>query len=171
MNEENSNKISEKIIIDYCNKLDSNFNYDERKEKLIELLENIQKTAGHISRESTYLIADKLRLPLTHIYGVITFYNSLKLEQSSKYVINVCRGTACHVNGSEKLIPILEREIKNSNNPSLFSIDIVNCVGACSLAPVLMVNEKIHGHMNEEKIKELITKLENKCNSCVNKEC
>lgn len=154
----------QKVIDKYLEKIKINkLSYDEKKSKLIPLLEKIQQTLGNVSHSCAIKVADALNLPLSHIYGVLTFYNSFKLEQSSKYVLSVCRGTACHVNGSEELLNKLKEIIKKSANPEFFTIETVNCVGACSLAPVIVVNGKIHGKMNEAKIKKLVNTLSNSC--------
>ncbi len=152
-------KTAEIIIQEFCSNIPDNLDFIQRKSKLIQLLEEIQKIEGHISREVASKVSDALNLPLTHVYGVITFYNSLKLEQNTEYVINLCTGTACHVNGSSDLLKILKKEIEVCENPKIFSIDTVNCVGACSLAPVVMVNGIVHGKMIDKKIKQLINDL------------
>jgi len=163
MDKENTN--AEKIITNFCSTLSSALDFSQRKSKLIQLLEEIQKSEGHISRQVAVLVSDSLQIPLSHVYGVITFYNSLKLEQNAKFVINVCTGTACHVNGSAELLKILKKEIKACASPEIFSVDTVNCVGACSLAPVVMINGKVHGHMNGKKIKSLVLDFVNENNN------
>jgi NADH-quinone oxidoreductase subunit E len=152
------------LINKYKEKFNSESSIEERKTELIPLLEEIQELSGCISFETATKISDELRIPLTHIYGVITFYNSLKLENSSKYIINVCKGTACHVNGADNILDLLKKEIQNQPE-NLIKIETVNCVGACSLAPVVLVNGKVYGKMDEKKVKNLVLELVNDCES------
>ena len=147
------------IITNHIKEIPENAGYEQRKSILIPILEDIQDQYGHVSKDSAVLICEELKLPLSHIYGVITFYNSLKLEQSSDYQICVCRGTACHVNGSDNLLDILKNAVQTCENPDLFTIETVNCVGACSLAPVFVVNEEIYGNMTKKKVQDLIKEL------------
>ena len=162
MNKDNATKGVQEvsaIITNYINTLAENAGYEQRKSILIPILEDIQDQYGYISKDSAVLICEELKLPLSHIYGVITFYNSLKLEKSSDYQICVCRGTACHVEGSENLLEVLKNQVNNCENPDLFTIETVNCVGACSLAPVFVVNGEIRGDMNKKKVENLIKEL------------
>jgi len=162
MNQNNTGKGVQEvsaIITNHLTNISANADYEQRKSILIPILEEIQEQYGYISRDSAVLICEELGVPLSHIYGVITFYNSLKLEKSSDYQICVCRGTACHVEGSENLLEVLKNQVNNCENPDLFTIETVNCVGACSLAPVFVVNGEIRGDMNKKKVENLIKEL------------
>lgn len=131
-----------------------------RREFLIPLLQDVQEHEGYISKESIKLIAKHLDLPSSKIYGVATFYNQFKFNAPGKYHIQVCRGTACHVKGSSNILDALCRELKIAPNQTtrdgLFSVEVVACIGACGLAPVISVNGEFYGHIDTKKIKKLI---------------
>ncbi len=142
-----------KIINRYIDEKDT---YEVKQSKLINILHEIQNKFGFISQKNAAKVSDLLGIPLIHIYGVLTFYNFFKLKADAKYLINVCRGTACHINNSKELLDFLLEEEKNNKN---ISVEPVNCVGACAIAPVILINKKIYGHMSITKLKELIKKL------------
>ena len=164
MHQNNKNNIKDvqeisAIITNHIKEIPENAGYEQRKSILIPILEEIQEQYGYISKNVAVEICETLKIPLSHIYGVITFYNSLKLEQSSDYQICVCRGTACHVEGSDNLLDVLKEQVRICENPDLFTIETVNCVGACSLAPVFVVNGEIYGLMTKKKVQDLIKDL------------
>ena len=131
---------------------------------LIAIMQDIQKEYHYLPQEALCYIAKKLKLSEAKIYGVATFYENFSLEPKGKYVIKVCDGTACHV---RKSIPILEglyKELglgkkKHTTDDQLFTVETVSCLGACGLAPAVMVNDEVHPKMTPEKMSELIAKL------------
>ena len=132
---------------------------------LIAIMQDIQKEYHYLPQEALCYIAKKLKLSEAKIYGVATFYENFSFEPKGKYVIKVCDGTACHV---RKSVPILERlysdlglsREKQTTDDMLFTIETVSCLGACGLAPVLTVNDKVHPAMTPVKARELIQSLQ-----------
>ncbi len=134
--------------------------YPEEKRYTLAILQDIQKEYNYIPKDAMIKISEYLNLPLSDIYSIATFYKALSLTPKGKYIIKVCNGTACHIRGSNKLIEEIS-EILNilpgeTTKDGLFSIEIVNCLGACALAPVMVINGKYYGDMNKEKVKALI---------------
>jgi NADH-quinone oxidoreductase subunit E len=137
--------------------------YPPSREHLIPILQEFQDRYGYLSRENIYAIADYLELPESKVYGVATFYNQFKLNPPGKYLIQICRGTACHVKGSLNLLDALKRELGidagMTTKDGLFSLETVACIGACSIAPVLTVNGKFHGRLDAKKVDKLVRTL------------
>ncbi len=131
---------------------------------VIAIMQDIQKEYRYLPQEALTYISGKLKLSEAKIYGVATFYENFSLDPKGKYVIKVCDGTACHV---RKSIPILEEfrnllglsETKHNSDDMLFTLETVSCLGACGLAPVCTVNDKVHAAMTPEKARELIQEL------------
>lgn len=138
--------------------------HDSKPRAIIAILQEIQEHYHYLPREVFPYIAEKLGMSEARIYSVATFYENFSLEPKGKYVIRICDGTACHVRGS---IPILERMRKELNltaekkttDDLLFTLETVSCLGACGLAPVLMVNEEVHPAMTPDKASELLKQL------------
>lgn len=138
------------------------YNYDGAS--VIAIMQDIQKEYRYLPEEALRYIAGKLKLSEAKIYGVATFYENFSLEPKGKYVIKVCDGTACHV---RKSVPILEEfrsilglsEKKHNTDDMLFTLETVSCLGACGLAPVCTVNDKVHAAMTPEKAREIIQDL------------
>lgn len=139
--------------------------YDSRKD-MIAALQEIQEKFGYISEENAEELSRKIKTPLVEISGVATFYNMFRLKPIGKYHISMCRGTACHVQGSESLLTFLEKMLKikagELTPDGLFSIEAVNCIGACAKAPAMMINEKVYGQLDEKKIKHIIDDIKSK---------
>ncbi len=133
---------------------------DSGRDTLIPLLQEIQEKLGYLSEESIVKTGRKLKVPTSKIYGVATFYNQFRFEPKGKYHIQVCRGTACHVLGSKTVLQELETYLKMkaglTSRDGLFSIEVVACIGACGLAPVISINGEFHANMTGESIKEII---------------
>ncbi len=138
--------------------------HDYDSSSVIAIMQDIQKKYRYLPQEALTYIAGKLRLSEAKIYGVATFYENFSLELKGRYVIKVCDGTACHV---RKSVPILEefRNVlglssgKHSTDDMLFTLETVSCLGACGLAPVCTVNDKVHAAMTPEKARALIEEL------------
>lgn len=130
------------------------------RDQLIPVLQEIQNEEGYISQEAVQKVGERLSLPASKIYGVATFYNQFRFEPVGRYHIQVCRGTACHVLGSSTVLETLEKELKiragKTSHDGLFSIEIVACIGACGLAPVVAINGEFHAKLNQETIKNII---------------
>ena len=127
-------------------------------------MQDIQQEYHYLPQEALCYIADQLKLPEAKVYSVATFYENFSLEPKGKYVIKICDGTACHV---RKSVPILEEfrkslglsDSKHTTDDMMFTLETVSCLGACGLAPVCTVNDKVHPSMTPEKAKELIQTL------------
>ncbi|HPS29523.1 MAG TPA: NADH-quinone oxidoreductase subunit NuoE [bacterium] len=132
----------------------------EGRDKLIPVLQKVQSEIGFISKEAVVEIGSVLNLPSSKIYGVATFYNQFRFEPKGKYHILVCRGTACHVKGSADTLEAVERELGikagKTSRDGLFSIEVVACLGACGLAPLLCVNDEFYANVSRDKVSEII---------------
>ena len=136
-------------------------NDERRRGRLIQVLHRAQAIFGYLPREVQIHVAKKLFIAEAHVSGVVSFYNYFTTEPKGKYCIDVCMGTACYVKGSEKVLSELERVlgIKADTHPTedgLFSISALRCVGACGLAPVMMVNGKVYGKVTPAKAVEIV---------------
>ncbi|MBN2092055.1 NADH-quinone oxidoreductase subunit NuoE [candidate division KSB1 bacterium] len=130
------------------------------RDALIPLLQEVQEQEGFISREAIAVVGKHLNLPASKIYGVATFYNQFRFAPLGKYHIQVCRGTACHVKNSIKVLDAFKRELKidagQTSRDGLFSLEVVACLGACGLAPVITVNGEFYAAMTPDKVKKII---------------
>ncbi len=128
--------------------------------ELISILQDIQLEYNYLPPEALKQTAETLAVPLSKVYSVATFYSSFSLEPKGKNVIRVCMGTACHVRGAGLLLDELVRrlEIKPGQTTECgeYTLESVNCVGTCAMAPVVMVNEKYYGKMRISKIKRIV---------------
>ena len=139
-------------------------NYEENEGNVITILQDIEAHFGYIPEEAINLIAKKLDIPASRFFGTATFYSQFHLKPRGKNIITVCRGTACHVKGSEKLINRLSLELdvpqgEDTTSDCKFTIEKVNCIGACGIAPVTVVNHTVHGKMTLDKLMKEIKKL------------
>lgn len=134
--------------------------FPQTREYLIPILQEIQEHAGYLPKEGIRITSQHLSLPEAKIFGVATFYNQFKLTPPGKYEIQICRGTACHVRGSAGLLDILETELGiqagETTKDGLFSLDIVACIGACSIAPVMTVDGEFYGRLDKNRIAEVL---------------
>lgn len=130
---------------------------------LIEILREAQDLFGYLPSEVQEFIAKELNVPISKIYGVVTFYNFFSMKPRGKYIINLCMGTACYVKGAPRLLQMLEDELGiklgETTEDKLFTISAVRCVGACSLAPVFVIGEDTYGRIeSRDKVKEILDK-------------
>ncbi len=130
------------------------------RDSLIPILQEVQEALGFISRESVVQIGAHLNLPTSKIYGVATFYNQFRFEAKGRYHILVCRGTACHVKGSAAVLESIEKSLGipagSTTRDGLFSLEVVACLGACGLAPLICINEEFYGNVESDKIDEIL---------------
>jgi len=137
--------------------------YPPVRENLIPILQEIQEAYGYLSKESIVRVAEYLKLASGKVYGVATFYNQFKFQPSGRWLIQLCRGTACHVKGSEKLLDLLHKELGiqpgGTTADGLFSLEITPCLGVCGLAPVICINGKIHSGVTREKVMEILNEF------------
>ncbi len=128
--------------------------FSSTKGSLIMILHAIQEKFGYLPKEALEMVSEKLKIPLSEIYGVVTFYSFFRLEPQGKHVIRLCMGTACYVKGAADLLTAL-KEGKVTED-GYFSLDLVRCIGACSMAPALMIDEEVYGKLTPDKLKKLI---------------
>lgn len=131
-----------------------------QRDSLLPLLQEIQNELGYLSEESINRIGEITGLPTSKIYGVATFYDQFRFEPKGKFHIQVCHGTACHVNSSMNIIREIERVLKinagQTTRDGMFSFEIVDCMGACAISPVISINGNYYPAVDPKKIKELI---------------
>ncbi|AJC71288.1 MAG: NADH-quinone oxidoreductase subunit NuoE [Thermococcus sp.] len=137
--------------------------YPPEPSSLIPLLQRTQERFGYLPREVLEEIAKYVGVPLSRVYGVATFYAQFRFEPLGKYVIKVCHGTACHVNGAVNISQALTEELGieegQTTEDGLVTLERVACLGCCSLAPVIMINDKVFGKLTPDKVRKLIRKL------------
>lgn len=134
------------------------------KAKLIPILHEIQKEYRYLPREVLTYTATSLGIPPARIYGVATFYSHFALEPKGKYVIRICDGTACHVKGSLAILEALRKRLnlsekKMTTDDMLFTVETVSCLGACGLAPAMVVNEDVHGLLKPDTAVAIIEEI------------
>ena len=139
--------------------------YPEQPEYLIFMLQDIQSEYGYISKESMQLACDRTGVPLTQGYSVATFYQSFRLDPKGEHEIRVCSGTACHLNGSKRLVEELERRLKvkagETTEDMRYTLNTVNCVGACALAPVVVVDDEYQSNVTPKKMEKQLKAIDN----------
>ena len=127
---------------------------------LVSILQDTQSEFGYLSREAITEVSKQLNVPLTQVYSVATFFKAFSLIPKGKHQIHVCLGTACHVRGADKILDTVERELGikpgESDKDLNFSLDTVNCVGACALGPIVIIDGKYSGEMKIEAVKPLL---------------
>lgn len=134
--------------------------FEDKKSALIIVLHRAQEIFGYIPAEVQEFIAQELEIPVAKVYGVVSFYNFFSMEPKGKYQISVCTGTACYVRGAGKVLENLEKELDITvggvTKDGLFSLDCLRCVGACGLAPVVIIGKEVHGKVKATDVKGLI---------------
>ena len=130
------------------------------RDVLIPLLQKVQQAEGYLSEEAIERISAELRLPVSKVYGVATFYNQFRFQPKGHYHFMVCRGTACHVKGSIKALDLLTAQLKikpgQTTRDKQFSLEVVACMGACGLAPVVNLNGEFHAKVSPKRISRLL---------------
>lgn len=138
-------------------------NYYETDGNIISILQDIEGTFGYISEETVNWFSDKLSIPASRFFGTATFYGQFHFTKQGKHKITVCRGTACHVKGSQKISDDIQRElsigVSETTKDGLFTLEHVACVGSCSVAPITLIDEEVNGHVKSEKILRKIKQL------------
>jgi NADH-quinone oxidoreductase subunit E len=134
-----------------------------RRDALIPLLQEVQEHQGYLSRDSVIRIGQHLRLPASKVYGVATFYNQFRFQPLGRYHIQVCRGTACHVKGSLQTLNAIGRTLGikpgQTTRDGVFSLEVVACLGACGLAPVVAVNGEFHAGATSDRVTKILRGL------------
>jgi len=134
--------------------------YPRERSSLIPLLQRTQLSFGYLPRDALEEIAQYLSVPVSSIYGVATFYSQFRFTPLGKYVIKICHGTACHVMGSSNIAQALEEDLGikegETTEDGLITLERVACLGCCSVAPAIMINDKVYGRMTHDKMRKII---------------
>ena len=128
--------------------------------EVINVLHKVQGEYGYLSIEVQALIAKELNIPVAKVYGIVSFYSFFTMIPKGKYPISVCLGTACSVRGGEKVLDELKKqlnvEVGGTTNDRKFSLDVLRCIGACGLAPVITIGDKVYGRLTPDQIKGIL---------------
>lgn len=137
--------------------------HDNDPGELINILHTAQALFGYLPREVQEIVALQLRIPVSRVYGVVTFYSFFTMTPKGKYPISVCLGTACYVRGAESVLDefkqLLEIKVGETTPDGLFSLDCLRCVGACGLAPVVTIGGKVYGRLTAEKVRDILAEF------------
>ena len=129
---------------------------------LMPVLQEAQNIFGYVPQDVQQIIADGLGTTLAEVYGVATFYAQFSLEPKGQYVVGVCLGTACYVKGSQKVLDKLSEELKipvgKTTHDGVFTLNATRCLGACGLAPVMMINDEVYGRLTPDEIPAILDK-------------
>jgi NADH:ubiquinone oxidoreductase subunit E len=130
---------------------------------LIQVLHRAQKIFGYLPLEVQHVVARELDVPVARVFGVVTFYNFFRLEPIGDHIVNLCLGTACHVKGASEIAKALEKElgikVGGTTADRFYTLSTARCFGACGLAPVLMLDEEVHGRLNPQKAVQILRDL------------
>lgn len=157
-------KLSERtigLIKDVCT------SFGNQGNELINVLHQVQGKLGYLPAEVQELIAKELNISVAKVYGVVTFYSFFTMIPMGEFPISVCMGTACYVRGSEQVLAEFKRqlgiEVGQSTADNKFSLNCLRCVGACGLAPVVMVGDKVYGRVSPQMVKQIISDYKDGC--------
>lgn len=138
--------------------------YGGDKGQLISILQDIQTEYNYLPREAIKFVSSKLGVPLSQVYGVATFFKSFSLKHKGRHTVHVCMGTACHVRGAAQILQQMENEMKigcgDTTEDGKYTLESVNCVGACALGPLVVVDGEYAGQMTVNKVKPLLEKYD-----------
>lgn len=139
--------------------------FNNEKGELINVLHKAQSMFGYLPAEVQEVIAKELNLSVAHVYGVVTFYSFFTMIPKGRHPISICLGTACYVRGAEKVLEEFKRQLKiqvgETTPDGKFSLSCLRCVGACGLAPVVMVGEKVYGRVSTEGVQDIVAEYNN----------
>jgi NADH-quinone oxidoreductase subunit E len=140
------------------------FRFPRQKRYLIAVLQALQEDLGYIPPEALKQVAKHLRMSPSELFGVVTFYTQFRLTPPGRHLIRVCRGTACHVRGGVNVRQAVERELAvkpgGTTHDQKFTYEAIACFGACALAPVVVIDETVYGHMTQGKIRRVLAQVE-----------
>lgn len=134
--------------------------YPKEQRYTLSILQDLQKEYNYIPKEKLIELSDYLDIPLSKLYSMATFYKALSLEPKGNNIIKVCDGTACHIRSSKSLLDEIENTLGikpgETTKDGNFSLETVNCLGSCAIAPVMVINEKYYGKMTPAKVREIL---------------
>lgn len=136
--------------------------YDRTEESLLAILQDFQREFHYVQEEGIRRLSEVMEVPESKIYAMGTFYKALSLTPRGRHIIKVCTGTACHLKGAPEILEELERELKVKRNGTTadgeFTLECVNCVGACAMGPLTIIDEKYHGQTRASKVMDIVKK-------------
>lgn len=137
----------------------------DKRGALISVLHRAQAIFGYLPKEVQEFVGKKLNVPNAQVYGVVSFYSFFTMEPKGKHPVSICMGTACYVRGADKILDLFKEELAigvgETTPDGKFSLDALRCVGACGLAPVVLVGDKVYGRINtREQVKEIIAEYQ-----------
>jgi len=134
--------------------------YQHDKEWLVSILQDIQAECNYLPKDTLLQISQDLDIPLSQVYSVATFFKAFSLKPRGRHLVNVCLGTACHVRGAVRVLEAIERELGikpgDTTEDLRYTLETVNCVGACALGPIVVIDGKYSGQMKTDKVKSLL---------------
>lgn len=137
---------------------------EDKRGALIAVLHRAQHIYGYLSDDVIFYIAEKLKVPSSKVFGVISFYSYFTTKKRGKYIVNVCLGTACFVKGADAIMKEFEKGLKiksgETSEDMKYTLAGLRCIGACGLAPVVMINDKVYGRVTTKEVAEIIKKME-----------
>ena len=137
--------------------------YETKKGAIIPVLQKAQDIYGYLPEEVLQTISRRMRVPLSQVYGVTTFYSQFYLTKRGRHIVRQCDGTACHVRGSARIISVVARDLGISADETTpdyrVTYEVVYCLGSCGLAPTAVIDGNVYGHLNPEKMTELVREL------------
>jgi NADP-reducing hydrogenase subunit HndA len=149
------------IIKDICRQ------FGNKEGELINVLHGVQERLGYLPAEVQEVIAQELSMSVAKVYGVVTFYSFFTMIPKGMYPVSICMGTACYVRGAEQVLNEFKRQLKvevgQTTPDGKFSLSCLRCVGACGLAPVVMVGEKVYGRVSPQQVKQIIAEYHDGC--------
>jgi NADP-reducing hydrogenase subunit HndA len=141
--------------------------FDNQEGELINVLHGVQERLGYLPAEVQEHIAQELNMSVAKVYGVVTFYSFFTMIPKGEFPISICMGTACYVRGAEQVLSEFKRQLKievgQPSSDGKFSLSCLRCVGACGLAPVVMVGEKVYGRVSPQQVKQIIAEYVEGC--------
>jgi NADH-quinone oxidoreductase subunit E len=136
--------------------------YGRTEESLLAILQDFQREFHYVPEEGIRRLSEVMEVPESKIYAMGTFYKALSLTPRGRHIIKVCTGTACHLKGAPEILEELERELKVKRNGTTtdgeFTLECVNCVGACAMAPLTLIDEEYHGQTRSSKVMDIVKK-------------
>ena len=136
--------------------------YERSEESLLAILQDFQREFHYVPEEGMRRLSEVMEVPESKIYAMGTFYTALSLTPRGRHIVKVCTGTACHLKGAPQILETLERELEVKRNGTTtdgeFTLECVNCVGACAMAPLTLIDEEYHGQTRSSKIMDIVKK-------------
>lgn len=137
--------------------------HERDRSAIIAILQDLQEEVNYLPEGALRYVAERLDIPVSKVYSLATFYRAFSLKPRGRHLIHVCTGTACHVRGAVRILDALERELGihagETDEQMEFTLETVNCLGACALGPVVVVDSEYHGEMNSAKVGRLLKKM------------